>query len=148
MKHISLLTLLLFSFYATAQDKISFDYDAAGNQIKRELCITCINTSAKYVSKANDVAKEEFIPMEASGKISCYPNPVQQELYLTWQLTNTTTVTAIEVYDLNGRLLQTYTNSGSSNLQTIPFVSYPQGVYAVVVVYSNGDKKSIKIVKQ
>ena len=46
MKNYILLLFLSFSLFAVAQDKITFDYDNAGNQIKRELCLSC--TKANY----------------------------------------------------------------------------------------------------
>jgi hypothetical protein len=148
MKKSYIFILLLCSFYATAQDKIVFSYDTAGNQTKRELCINCTNPNAKYVKDPKELTKEDLIPSEVSDQISYYPNPVQQELYLSWQLTNNNAVTVIQVYDLNGRLVQSYPGLASANVQTVSFANYPTGVYAVVLAYSNGEQKSIKIVKQ
>jgi Secretion system C-terminal sorting domain len=148
MKLLFLFTFLFSCFYATAQNKIVFTYDTAGNQILRELCISCNNPNAKYIKDPKQLTKEDLITSDVSDLISYYPNPVQQELYLSWQLANNNAVRAIQVYDLNGRLLQSYNGLESLNLQTIPFASYPTGMYAVVLVYSNGEQKSIKIVKK
>jgi Secretion system C-terminal sorting domain len=140
--------LLLFScFYAAAQDKIVFSYDAAGNQIERRLCISCTDPNAKYISDPKQLTKEDLITSDVSDLVSYYPNPVQQELYLSWQLANNNAVTTIQTFDLNGRLIQSYQGLESANVQTVSFANYPTGVYAVVLAYSNGETKSIKIVK-
>ena len=49
MKKYTLLLFLGFSLFTKAQDKIIFEYDAAGNQIKRELCLSC--NKAGYKTK-------------------------------------------------------------------------------------------------
>jgi Secretion system C-terminal sorting domain len=148
MKYVYFFLLLLSCFYANAQDKIVFTYDTAGNQTLRELCISCTNPNAKYIKDPKQLTKEDLITSDVSDLISYYPNPVEQELYLSWQLANNNAVMTIQIYDLNGRLLQSYNGLESANLQTIPFASYPTGIYAVVLAYSDGSQKSIKIVKK
>jgi hypothetical protein len=147
MNKIYFFAFLIASFYTNAQDKITFDYDAAGNQTQRILCITCA-TTAKVITDPKLLTKADLITSDVSDLISYYPNPVQQELYLSWQLANNNAVTTIQTFDLNGRLIQSYHGLESAKVQTIPFASYPTGIYAVVLAYSNGETKSIKIVKQ
>jgi Secretion system C-terminal sorting domain len=149
MKKYLLLLFLVFSLFVKAQDKITFDYDDAGNQIKRELCLSC--TKANYKTKApkeiialKEEDLEKFTPEDA---ISYYPNPVKEELYLKWELVADKNVTAIQLYDLNGRVLQTYDNLAKTNNLNIPFLNYPKGTYLVVLVYNGGEQKTIKIVK-
>jgi hypothetical protein len=140
--------LILFLFYGCllqAQDKIIFTYDAAGNQTQR--CINCVS-AAKYINDPKLLTKKDLIKSEVSDQISYYPNPVKQELYLSWELVDDNNVSSIQVYSMSGQLLQSFQNTDKINLQTIPFESYPRGVYAVVFVYSNGEQKTIKIIKQ
>jgi hypothetical protein len=146
MKHLTLLFLLCCGFLATAQNKILFSYDTAGNQIKRELCINCL--TGKKVKDFKKITKEDLIKSDVSDQISYYPNPVKEELYLAWELANSNTVSSIQVYSLSGQLLQSFQNMDKINQQTIPFQNYPRGVYAIVLFYSNGEQKSIKIIKQ
>jgi hypothetical protein len=133
MKHIYILTFLFCSFYATAQDKIIFTYDEAGNQTKRELCINCATPNARYAAKAEEVKQEELTPVDASspGSISYYPNPVQQELYLSWQIANNNTMATIQIFDLNGRMLDSFSGLETTNLKTVSFNNYPDGLYLV-----------------
>lgn len=150
MKNYLLLLFLGFSLFVRAQDnKITFDYDTAGNQIKRELCLSCNKANYKTTGPKEVVAiKEEdlqkFFPEDV---ISYYPNPVKEELYLKWELVIDKSVATIYLYDLNGRVLQTYNNLEKTNYLNIPFFNYPTGVYLIVLVYNDGEQKTIKIVK-
>lgn len=150
MKHYLLFLLCGFSLMTSAQDKITFSYDNAGNQVKRELCINCSTSrNAKEAPKEIIALKSEdlqkFYPEEA---ISYYPNPVKEELYLKWDLIQDNFVSSIYVYALNGQVIKSYSNLNQTNNQNIPFQSYPSGVYAVVLFYKNGEQKTIKIIKQ
>lgn len=149
MRNYLLLLFLGASLFTKAQDKITFDYDDAGNQIKRELCLSCNKANYKTkVPKEIVALKEEdlqkFFPEDV---ISYYPNPVKEELYLKWELVGDKSVTTIYLYDFNGRVLQNYGNLEKSNTLNIPFFNYPVGTYLVILVYNNGKQKTIKIVK-
>jgi hypothetical protein len=152
MKNYILLLLITFSGITQAQTKkITFDYDAAGNQINRTLvCINC-KTLKQPGEEPKEIAaiKEEDLQQFAPGDaISYYPNPVREELYLQWQSTNDTYVKTVTVYSFNGQQLKSYTQTASSNNQTIAFQPYPSGVYLVVLMYNSGDQKTIKIIKK
>lgn len=41
------LRVRVFNLNKSANNKIGFDYDVAGNQIKRYLCINCLTTTEK-----------------------------------------------------------------------------------------------------
>lgn len=147
-----LLLLLLFlgvSLIAKAQDKLVFEYDGAGNQKTRYLCIGCPSTTGKKANPKEITAlKEEdlekFFPEDV---ISYYPNPVKEELYLKWELIAEKKVTSIYLYALNGQVLKTYENLDKANNLNIPFFNYPTGTYLVMLVYNDGEQKTIKIVK-
>jgi hypothetical protein len=149
MKHFLTMLLLGFSLMAIAQQKITFEYDKAGNQTYRKLCLNCTNKKLKDIPKEIAAITEEdlqkFFPEDA---ISYYPNPVREELYLRWELTNENYVKSLQVYNFNGQILKTYSQSDRNNTQTIPFQTYPSGTYLIVLQYKNGDQKTIKIIKQ
>lgn len=129
--------------------KITFDYDAAGNQILRELCISCTKPGYKTKKPKEIVAlqEEDLQKFSPEDVISYYPNPVKEELYLKWELVTDKTVTEIQLYDLNGRVLQKYDNLEKNNTLNIPFLNYPKGTYLVQLIYNDGEQKTIKIVK-
>lgn len=141
--------LLLCGCMCQAQDRITFSYDGAGNQIQRLLCFGCAaktdNTKTKEISELKEEDLQKFSPEDV---ISYYPNPVKEELYLQWELVNNNVVTSIQVYGLNGQLVSSHTQLEKKNTQNISFQSYPTGVYAVILYYKNGEQKTIKIIKK
>lgn len=150
MKNYILGLLLWFSIFCNAQDKILFDYDAAGNQVNRELCISCnkLNyriANPKEVAAIKDEDLQKFFPEDA---ISYYPNPVKEELYIKWELVESKSVSSVSLFDLNGREMHVYKLLEKTNILNIPFFNYPTGTYLVVLAYNDGEQKNIKIVKQ
>lgn len=150
MKNYLLVLFLGLSLIAKAQDnKITFDYDNAGNQTVRELCLSC--TKANYKTKAPKeiiaLKEEDLQKFSPEDIISYYPNPVKEELYLKWELVADKAVVTIYLYALNGQVLKTYENLDKSNNLNIPFFNYPSGTYLVMLVYNDGEQKTIKIVK-
>jgi len=144
-----LIVFLFFCFAVTAQTKVTFNYDSAGNQIKRELCLNCAS------KKVDDLPKEiaaltddDLLKFSTEDVISYYPNPVKQELYLQWQLTNDNYVSGVHIYSITGQVLNTYQGNERINNLNIPFQNYPSGVYLVLLSYKDGGEKSIKIIKQ
>jgi hypothetical protein len=129
--------------------KITFDYDTAGNQTIRELCLSCTKPGYKTKGTKEVVALQEedlqkFYPEDV---ISYYPNPVKEELYLKWELVIDKAVSSVYLYALNGQVLKTYNNLEKTNSLNIPFLNFPTGAYLVVLVYNDGEQKTIKIVK-
>lgn len=144
------LIILGFSLFANAQsDKMTFSYDAAGNQIKRELCLQCTTgklskTPPKELVALQEEDLQKFFPEDV---ISYYPNPVKEELYIKWELTAQKKVTTIYLFNSSGKQLQSYNGLDQMSNYTIPFLIYPQGVYLISLLYNDGDQKTIKIVK-
>lgn len=140
---------LLFSFTISNAQQVQFEYDSAGNQILRTWCPSCssrtTNESIKEISDLEESDLQKFFPEDI---ISYYPNPVKEELYLKWDLINENEVSSIEMFNLNGQLIYSYKNKPFQNAHTISFYDYPTGVYFVNLNYSDGEKKSIKIVKK
>ncbi|MCV9930890.1 T9SS type A sorting domain-containing protein [Flavobacterium sp. LS1R47] len=150
MKYYLLLILFGFSINIVAQQKITFNYDAAGNQTLRELCLSgCTAKMSKEIPKEIDaITDEDLQKFSPEDVISYYPNPVREELYLKWELKDGNSVSSIVVYGLNGQTLNTYHKTKKINTQNISFQSYPTGVYIVALIYTSGDQKTIKIIKQ
>ena len=135
------LLFFIFSFFCSAQDKILFSYDNAENQTLREICINCnVRTMAKSIKELNP---EDLLEID---QISYYPNPVIEELFLSWKLTPEKIVQKIEVFTIGGKSLQAY--FPNSDQISIGFSSYPSGIYFVILNYNNGEAKTIKIVKK
>ena len=71
-----------------------------------------------------------------------YPNPTQTELYL--QYSPDVTPKQIELYDLQGRLVQTQ----SKNLESLNMAGLPAGTYMMRVMLEDGKVFSDKVVKE
>jgi hypothetical protein len=147
MKHYLLLILFALAIQAHAQ-KITFEYDTAGNQIKRELTFDTGKNSDTPAKEIVAVKEEDLQKFAPSDVLSYYPNPVREELYLKWELADDNYVKGVQVYNFNGQLLKSYSQSGNDNSQTIPFQDYPAGIYLIILEYSSGDQKTIKIIKK
>lgn len=142
-----LVVMLLFTAFVQAQ-KIKFEYDAAGNQILREYVFTAKQAPSEEPPKEiAQLQEEDFQTFAPEDEISFYPNPVKEELYLRWELTNNKKVALISLFDLNGKKLQSYSRFTQENTLNIPFYNYPLGTYLVVMEYTGGEIKTIKIVK-
>ncbi|RUT71682.1 T9SS C-terminal target domain-containing protein [Flavobacterium cupreum] len=151
MKHYITLFVLGFSLLTNAQtNKIGFDYDAAGNQIKRYLCINCRTTTEKTtdVKEIDSLTEKDLQKFYSEDVISYYPNPVKEELYLKWEFSSDNTVSSIHVNNINGQVLKAVSNLQQLTTQTLAFAPYPSGLYLVVLNYSNGRQKTIKIIKK
>lgn len=151
MNKFLLFVLVLFSLaYNTNAQTIRFEYDTAGNQIKRSVCVTCKTDTEKkeQIKEITALAEEDLQKFSPEDTFSYYPNPVREELYLKWELANDNYIKSLQIYNFNGQLLKSYSQSNSNNSQIIPFQSYPSGIYLIELHYSNGEQKSIKIIKK
>jgi hypothetical protein len=149
MKNLYLLLLLLFvSQSFTAQTKILFEYDAAGNQIKRTLCINCNPAIGKIAKEIVDLKTEDLQKFSPNDVISYYPNPVKEQLYLKWELVDNKRVISIDLYSLNGQIVKTLKNLNQKESEVLYFDNYPSGNYIVSILFDNGEKKSLNIIKQ
>jgi hypothetical protein len=143
-----ILGLVILTTYATsAQNKIVFAYDAAGNQVKRELCISCPATTGKSIQEIEALKPEDLQQFFPEDVISFYPNPVKEQLYLQWELKDNNKVTSIQLYSLQGQLVKSFSKLDNTSNTIIDFMAYPQGIYNLVLVYANGEDKTIKIIK-
>jgi Secretion system C-terminal sorting domain len=139
---------LFFTISSSFAQRIHFEYDAAGNQIERKLCLTC-SAKANAVTKQNSELKPEdlkkFLPED---NFSYYPNPVKEELFLKWENLQNNSITNIKLINLNGVVLKSYETLEFKLEQNILFQDYAMGMYILQLTYSNGEEKTIKIIKQ
>lgn len=151
MKPILLFLFTLFTISVNAQpgQRIKFDYDTAGNQTRRFVCLNCLARVADSIPKEiAELKEEDLLKFSPNDVVSYYPNPVREELYLKWDLINDNKVSSIEVFSINGQQINAYPNLEKENTKNIPFQEYPQGTYLVLLSYTNGDQKSITILKK
>ncbi len=140
------LTLLLVTISFAQTGKIEMKYDASGNQIYRIYIHVSDKQSNTYSNIKKEILNSDLITSDIYDDIKYYPNPVREELYLNWKVENSN-VTDIEIYSINGQLIKSLPNLKTLDRTTINFQDYPQGYYNLVLVYTNGDKKTLKIIK-
>lgn len=150
MKQLFFVCLFFVSLFGICQQRIKFEYDSAGNQIKRHVTLSSARVSAKdsIVKTIEDLKEEDFQKVSSEDVLSYYPNPVRDELYLKWDLIENNKVSKIEVYSFNGQLINSFSNLLNDNTKTIPFNNQPDGTYLVLLFYTNNEQKSITLVKQ
>lgn len=135
------------SLYGQQFGRVNFNYDTAGNQSQRILCVNCNN--GRYSDQEYDVIVEnEMMKFSADDTFSFYPNPVKEELHIKWNLTDGKNVSEIGVYSLNGQLIKVFNKLENCQTKNIPFLDYPQGTYLIVLNFTNGKQKSITILKK
>lgn len=151
MKPLFITILILTSLFGFSQtNRVLFNYDIAGNQVKRSLCINCLSsrTTNEIIKSEDTIVEEDLLKFTPEDVISYYPNPVQEQLYLKWELINENSVSKIEIYSLDGKLMRFFNNLEKETTKTISFQEYPTGNYSVLLSYTNGEQKSITIIKQ
>lgn len=147
MRYILLFLVLLSGVTADAQT-LSFSYDTAGNQITRTWCSSCQGRSSGDNPKdAGDITENDLEKFHPEDIVSYYPNPVQEQLYLKWKLTYDTRMSEINLYNINGQLIQSVKNLQNTDHYLFPFHSLPEGIYTLNLTYSNGKEEPIKIIK-
>lgn len=146
MKVYILIAILIVPLLTNGQNKMIFEYDQSGNQIKRQLCINCPIPDRKA---ENDIYSDEdnLLKFFDEDVISYYPNPVKEVLFIKWKITYDSKVYTIKIYTLNGQLLKTHNNLELTDNSSLSFNEYPIGMYSVVLFYTNGVSKAIKIIK-
>lgn len=146
-KYLLLFSVLLSNYLLNAQN-LTFGYDLAGNQTSRTLCVNCNAKPAREVKEISELQQDDLLKFSPEETFSYYPNPVREELYLSWQSTSDKYITSVSVYSISGQLILNYGVSALVNSYNIAFQNYPSGIYMVMLNYSNGEEKSIKIIKQ
>lgn len=149
-KELPFLIFFLLPFTLFSQNAIIFDYDTAGNQKKRYLI--CVNCEIPEEEEETEEEEEEENTDETTKEdflyITCYPNPAQEELHVQWENNKDVYIKSIRVFTLMGQLLDVYPNQSDQKLQIIPFRGLSSGLYQVQLQYSNGKRKTIKIIKK
>lgn len=133
--------------YAQNQN-IRFEYDTAGNQITRLCCFSCAAKTPYSTKNISDLNESDMQKFNVDDNFSFYPNPVKEELYLKWDNSSQIKLQTINLYNINGALLKSYENQLSKDSNNILFQEYPNGVYIIGLIYTNGEEKTIKIIKQ
>ena len=135
--------LLLFSFLSfslgvSAQAKIGFSYDEAGNRVKREIIMSQSQSKAKKRSAS-------FSDMVSDRQIKIFPNPTKGVLRVELLNCKEQVTGNIAVYSLSGAKIASC--SISNNMADVDISSSVSGIY-VLRINIGETSSSWKIIKE
>lgn len=136
--------LILFTIFISSQlysqeenalpELIYFNYDNAGNQVKR------------YKENEPIIMSEKNLKSN-SQLLSAYPNPTNSDVTLEWLPVDERKILKIEVFSIQGRLLQEFEVLKSQINQNISLRGYSSGIYFINASYSDKSSTTKKIIK-
>ncbi len=136
---------LLVASTSYSQDLV-FTYDAAGNQTFKGIVLS--SRPASQTAIEEDEIPNEFTALDGVPEISYYPNPVQEQLHIKWLNKPTHQAQTITVYNNVGQQIFTTDPKEDQVETTIDFSTQPKGMYILIIGYTDGSTKDIKILKQ
>lgn len=126
---IILMTLITLLVKGQAQDNVFvFDYDGAGNRVKRYLI-------PGHLRIKNSNAPEHYDQQVNTNMVSIYPNPSRGIMDVKIQNLVVGQQASIKVYSNNGSFIKTYDNA--SDITTINIEDKPPGNYIISVLIDN-----------
>lgn len=143
---IFILMLMLLDHQEAAsisQNKIQYEYDAAGNRISRKYVISTFKKPP--LQQFSDSVYTEQIPEEQH--ISIYPNPTKDILSVGISGVSEECTINLSLYDSQGALLQNITASPEESPIKINMASYLANWY-ILKVSIKEKNKFFKIIKQ
>ena len=143
-------TLLLFGslYLATAQEnQLSFDYDAAGNQIKRYFTVEPTETRALENEEVLTFQTEK--EQKLGRKFKAYPNQTTGIVNVDWESDIKVSIQSVDATPSGGgaRIQLDYQKLGSNQIQ-IDLSNKRDGYYFIRFLLSDGRIVTKKIIKQ
>lgn len=148
---------ILFCFITQAQaqnPELSFNYDAAGNQITRTWI--CVNCTTPFLYNAMFAKQQGVVVFQGSTtvntsedrKLTAYPNPLVETLNLKWENVKYP-IKSVDISTINGtRVYSENYNYVEGQMQvSVPFGKQIPGMYLVRVTYSDGKQEVVRVVK-
>ncbi len=138
--------LYLLSPVVTAQSKLKFNYDQAGNQIKYSYCKGADCDQQRNAS-ATEVKEElDDLVVGQDNGIIIFPNPATHLLYVQWGLKNRGNLNRIDALDVSGKRLQlAYTNTALG--AEIDLNALSKGIYFIVFSFDDSTQFTQKVLK-
>lgn len=136
--------LLLFSCIAYSQTNFSFDYDANGNRITREIIVL-----KSQITKSENI--QDTILQDLSSQvikkddIKIYPNPTRGNLKIELNINSDIEKIQINIINIKGQLV--YKTNELENSYTINLSSEPKGAY-ILIMQVNDKRYEWKIFKE
>ncbi|UUV21842.1 T9SS type A sorting domain-containing protein [Paenimyroides aestuarii] len=151
MKKKIFVILLGISVNGVSSQTLEFTYDAAGNQIQRELVTLTVNSVMSTNSVETEKEEDTMLPKsnslnENSTAIEFYPNPVVDLLNVEWK--SSLQITQIILFDGTGKMLQLKKVNEGTTIETFNLSTYSSGTYYIRLFDAFQQSKSYKIIKK
>lgn len=137
------LSFLFFSLISTAQSKIGYAYDAAGNRIKREIVMPASRAMAKQQGLGSE--RQMFSDMLRDHTVKIYPNPTEGALRVSISGLKDADKCSLGVYTSQGA--QVLTENVKTDNVDINIGNHPAGIYMLRITINN-NSTTWKIIKK
>ena len=134
--------------FATAQEnQLSFDYDAAGNQIKRYFTVEPTETRA--LENKNILTFQTEEEYELGKKFKVYPNQTTGPITVSWESDVNASIQSVDATPSGGgtRIELNYQKLGSDQIQ-FDLSNKREGYYFIRFILSDGRIITKKIIKK
>lgn len=149
MRKLLFIATFFICFLSYGQQRIKFEYDSAGNQTRRYVCLCGAKSANDSIIKTKETLVEKDMIQDVEyEQLSYYPNPVLEELYIKWSDKTNNPIVEMQLYSMSGQLLQTKKGIKQGELTSVSFHNYATGIYNLILIRLNGERKTLKIVKE
>jgi len=147
--------LLIAAITVQAQAKITFSYDAAGNQTSRIYCsdgFSCEGNAHKAVVDKAPISEEiraeiQKTDQAVAEKIQVYPNPTKDLVTLGWEASVSNRIANIIISNSAGLGIQKIPFDSKEQHLTIDLGNFADGLYIVRFYLNDGKVVTEKIIK-
>lgn len=141
-----------FMFKLQAQERLTFTYDAAGNQTQRKwICANCSSSAYRpteeQVKLLND-SKFTDEDKEPKRSLEGFPNPVTEQMQVKWSSNEQIYVKQLMLFSVLGVKVLEKTFQSHEQSTTLDFTSLAPGIYVLQAIYSDNLKETLKIFKK
>jgi hypothetical protein len=138
-----LVSLLILPSVLFSQNRFSYDYDANGNRIQREV-IVLSGSGKSMISSTDSIREQTELSIIHKDEISIYPNPTKGHLKVEINSQTAVGNVSIDVYNMRGQNI--YRKTDLSTFYDIDLSNATNGAY-ILVIRINESKYEWKIIK-
>lgn len=138
-----LICFALLPLVSSAQGRIGYSYDAAGNRVKREIIMSAPMAMSRQ--KNLDFDEQSFSDMVSGRSVKIHPNPAEGTLKISLPGLKEADVCSIDVYTLRG--VHILTQAVKTDNVSVDISSQPAGVYILNMTINN-NSTTWKIIKR
>lgn len=138
MRFLYLSFLCLLSLAGISQTKLSFSFDAAGNQVLR-------TAGSSYRKTQAEPVVQDSIYTES---LTAFPVPVTNTLSVKWVSDKANPLQVLQLHTVEGKLLYQQKINSQRGQINLDFSAYTWGMYILTGITADGRTHVIKIIRQ